>query len=393
MTSRKWCFTLNNPTEDDLARVSELVDVSPEPSVFRWIVGQLERGESGTPHLQGTVHFTSPVRLTGARTALGFPGGSPHLEPQRGDNEQARAYVAKPSGLDSPADEYSFEFGAPSSQGARTDLAAFEAGVREGRTLQELAQDHFGVLLKYPAGARLTHGLFNTAAAYRGPVEVRLFFSLCCSLSHACFSQVVVLFGASGAGKTRAVYDRAGDHALVYPVPEPTSRTFFDGYHDQPIILLDDFSCRWFPLTELLKLLDRYPHFLHTKGGSAARFPNFRPRPGLPTPVIYLTSNVAPWRWYRGVSTEQYRALLRRFSKILYYARGEGGFFPPPVEVDDQTVFNLWSGNAPDECSTTLVTLNRAPAGPYARASSPPAHCPSFESDHVVCSSCDEDSE
>lgn len=55
--SKHWCFTLNNHTDDD---IKMFTDVSS--SIVPKYVFQEEVGESGTPHLQGYICFTTKKR-------------------------------------------------------------------------------------------------------------------------------------------------------------------------------------------------------------------------------------------------------------------------------------------------------------------------------------------
>lgn len=50
--SRAWCFTLNNPLEDDLAQLTQIFDADDAKYVC-----QTETGEEGTVHLQGVVYY------------------------------------------------------------------------------------------------------------------------------------------------------------------------------------------------------------------------------------------------------------------------------------------------------------------------------------------------
>ena len=80
--SKHWCFTINNPTEED--------DVNPDD--FEYIIIAQEVGKDGTPHLQGYVVFKIRKYLTGAKKMF----LRAHLEIMRGTSEQAIHYCKKP---------------------------------------------------------------------------------------------------------------------------------------------------------------------------------------------------------------------------------------------------------------------------------------------------------
>lgn len=59
-TSRNWLFTLNNPTEDP----EEYLGAFFKKAKARFLIGQLERGENDTPHLQFALNMAEPCRQT-----------------------------------------------------------------------------------------------------------------------------------------------------------------------------------------------------------------------------------------------------------------------------------------------------------------------------------------
>lgn len=57
-----WCFTLNNYELDQMEQMEQVLKHK-----CRWYVFQEETGESGTPHLQGTICLEKKQRLTGLK--------------------------------------------------------------------------------------------------------------------------------------------------------------------------------------------------------------------------------------------------------------------------------------------------------------------------------------
>lgn len=96
MQSCRWCFTINNPTEEENERLSDLcADLRGNGIVY--IVYGREVGENGTPHLQGFIIFRSRKRLRGVRDVLGERG---HYEVARSDNVTASDYCKKDGDFD-----------------------------------------------------------------------------------------------------------------------------------------------------------------------------------------------------------------------------------------------------------------------------------------------------
>lgn len=133
--ARHWCFTVNNPEQP--------LDWSAVKGV-RYAVYQMESGESGTPHFQGYVEFSTQPRLAALKKIL----PTAHWEPRRGTRDQARAYCMKDeSRLDGP-----WEFGNwISGQGARSDLATAIESAKQGG-MKRLAEEHPVAYVKYHKG-------------------------------------------------------------------------------------------------------------------------------------------------------------------------------------------------------------------------------------------------
>jgi len=81
--TRSWCYTLNNYTEEERDGLRAL---SCAYNVFGY-----ERGDEGTPHLQGYIHFKEKKSLQAVKKVM----PRAHLEPRKGTVDQAVDYCKK----------------------------------------------------------------------------------------------------------------------------------------------------------------------------------------------------------------------------------------------------------------------------------------------------------
>lgn len=70
-------------------------------------------------------------------------------------------------------------------------------------------------------------------------------------------------WGKPGVGKTRYVWEKHG-HDVFCPI----SYKWWEGYDGHKVVLIDEFRADWCKFGELLKLLDRYPYRVESKGAS-----------------------------------------------------------------------------------------------------------------------------
>lgn len=270
--AKHWAFTINNYTEDDLARLRSHGNSLATAEIVGMVFG-LETGKSGTPHVQGHISF---VRRISASRVKRIVGSSAHCEIAR-NAHASWEYCTK---------EGSFEvFGTkPRGQGCRTDLEQVQAAIRDGNTIEQIQDDYFKTYARYPKAIEKYAQRFAPKRDWE--------------------TQVIVLWGATGTGKTRYVFDKVKEERLsLYVHP---GEQWFDGYHGQEVALFDDFNGSEFKLSYLLKVLDRYEMQVPVKGG----YVNWTPK------YIYLTSNKDPLNWYPNCWPEHKNALLRRITEI-----------------------------------------------------------------------------
>nr|QKV51232.1 putative replication associated protein [Crucivirus sp.] len=101
--NRKFCFVINNPTENDWIDLEEIE--------FRYLCFEQEIGESGTPHIQGYVHFKDAHTIRDLSKKLRRAA----IFIARGTAAQNRAYCSKDNNGTFQ------EFGEIPKQGQRND--------------------------------------------------------------------------------------------------------------------------------------------------------------------------------------------------------------------------------------------------------------------------------
>lgn len=297
--ARQWVFTVNNPTETG----EEFIQRLDATQFLIYAVFQKEVGEGGTPHYQGYVEFSKALRFNAAKRVI---HATAHIETRRGTRAQARDYATKDdTRVDGPWECGNWR---EAAQGRRVDLEAAISTLNENRNLNVVARNHPREWIRFHRGFE---SLFARTQPTRpiAPIEV------------------VLLYGKTGTGKTRAAFE---EHPDLYR-KAPDTR-WFDGYESQPVLLLDDFAGRAskMSLSYLLQLLDIYPIDVEVKGSY---------RPMLVRKII-VTTNIHPALWYDYTNRqEQQDALLRRFTQIFYFPK------PPlqPLAVDHNTFAQQWS--------------------------------------------------
>lgn len=273
MSGKNWCFTINNPTQNEQQISFCLQQVSG------YHIFQRERGEHGTEHYQGYVQFTSRKRLTQCKKL--FP--TAHWEMAKGTPQQNAAYCSK-----EPRISETVVYGQMSTQGARIDIEEFRDRILEGKTDRELIEDHAVQVAKFPKFIQFVRNTLWSPRTEKPTVK--------------CY------YGPSGSGKTRRAIEYQGfDNTYMVSRPDSGRPLWWDGYDPthHTTIIIDDFY-GWVPWSYLLRLLDRYPFQVEIKGGKI----HFN------SPNIFITSNQHPDKWYKNVPNDDLTPMLRRIDEI-----------------------------------------------------------------------------
>lgn len=236
------------------------------------IIGQERGDQEHTLHLQMYLYFQNPRAFSGVKKLL---GERYHIEKSNGTPDQNIAYCSK--------DGDYIEYGEKPQQGKRSDIKdtinRIEGGVRFDEVILSASSyqsaKHIELLMKYQ----------------KSPKPVK--------------RTIKWYYGSAGTGKTRSAIEEVGDDYWI----SGRNLKWWDGYYGQQTIIIDDFRADFCTFHELLRILDRYPYRVETKGSSLW----IQER----THTIIITSCYHPRCVYN--TREDIQQLLRRIDEIYIF--------------------------------------------------------------------------
>lgn len=226
--SRKYVFTINNPTGEDIVRVQELE--------CRYVIYGREVGESGTVHLQGFVYFDKKISRKKLSEAL------------------PRAYLDVANGTIDENVEYCSKDGDFVERGDKPI-----GGVGKKCTLKERAEKN----KKLMSGSLLSLVEQGEVAITQIPLLKRARMILAQETEKYTHTGVrgLWIYGPPRTGKSHYARTLSDDYYI-----KPQNK-WFDGYQGEHLIILDDFDTPC--LAHLLKIwADKYHCTGETKGGN-----------------------------------------------------------------------------------------------------------------------------
>ena len=295
--SRKWSFTLNNPTPAEKESIA-----NAEDRYTYCIVGN-EVGESGTPHLQGFIYFPSQVRMNTVKSVVGVRA---HVEMSRGTVKQNYDYCSKDKDFTEYGRRPAFQEEKGQAEKDRYKRAWALSTQGDMETLVEEMPDiairHYSTLKKIRMDAVSSRKLDNLSD----------------------FSGMHWYWGPSGTGKSHKARIENPDAYLK------DVNKWWCGYTDQETVILEDLDVRngeW--IIRFLKIwTDIYPFPADMKFGKMV----IRPK------KFIVTSNYHPDQiWTNGPDIEPVK---RRFNITHFSQLGIVGVHPPvppPQEEDEET--------------------------------------------------------
>lgn len=263
---RNWCFTWHY----DEPVTPDFFEAWVEGGNARYVVvGDEIAPTTGSKHYQGYVQWKNPRALGGLKKI----NKKIHWLVAIGNAEQNHVYSSK---------EFLFcEFGSPTAQGKRNDIASVRECLTSGGSMHDIVMETTSYQAARFGELFLRH--------YNGPKRNWV-------------PEVYWHWGPSGAGKTRSAFEQAPNAWM-----SAGTLKWWDGYNGQADVIIDDFRKDFCTFHELLRILDRYPYRVQIKGSSTE----------LLAKRIFITSCYHPQKVYD--TREDLQQLLRRITRVIHF--------------------------------------------------------------------------
>ena len=297
--SRKWMITVNNPVSCGLdhSSITEILHLF-NPDYFCLAD---EIASTGTYHTHIYLYSKSPIRFSTVKRR--FP--TAHIEKANGTALENRDYIRK-EGKWSDTDKTEtsvngtfVEFGTMPTAAEETAPKMYKLldDVKSGYTTTEIIHSNPGFAFK----ARDIDALRDTLLSDKYRAENR-------DIS------VHYLYGDSGTGKTRSIFDRH-DALDICRITDYGGKNGvrFDAYHGQNVLVFEEFHSQ-IPISAMLNYLDIYPVMLPAR---------YSDRVACYT-TVYITSNISLKKQYPDIQKrepETWKAFLRRIHTVTEYKR------------------------------------------------------------------------
>lgn len=262
--SRGWFMTCNNPTAEDWERI--------KTDNYQYICGQVEMGESGTPHIQFFIYYPTPR----PKPIKKYP----------------RCWIKKLKSVDGSVDYTTkgetriagpFQKGTKPAGGQRSDVHELGRDIMtEKLTFQQVMEQSPGFAIQYERGIRAMTNTFYTIRNTK--------------------PTVIWLYGPTGTGKSRYARTKHGEENCY---PKDETKWWYE-YTQQTAIIVDDFDGQW-PFRNFLKFLDPYRYIGQTKCGHI----------DINSPYIYITSDRQPRELLSYLSDYEMTQVNRRIDLVI----------------------------------------------------------------------------
>lgn len=297
--SRKWALVINNPHECGLSHdvITEIV-MKFFPDYFCLCD---EIATTGTYHTHIFIYSHSPIRFSTLKNR--FP--TAHIEKAYGAAVDNRDYILKSgkwendSKAETRIEGSFFEYGVLPAEKEENSpkMSRLLENIKEGKRTAEIIDDTPNFAFRI----RDIDVIRQTFLSDRFTTENR-------KLS------VSYIFGATGTGKTRGIYQKHNAQDIYRITNYRNGRgVSFDGYFGQDVLVFEEFNSQ-IPIEDMLNFLDIYPVYLPARyADKIACFTQ-----------VYITSNIPLAAQYKDVQIyrpETWQAFLRRIHTVTEYRK------------------------------------------------------------------------
>lgn len=224
--ARNWFLTINNPTDDDKRAALH--------HAAKYIIVGEEVGEQGTPHLHLYIEYTNAIRF-GKLKKL-FPRAN--IQKAAGTSAEAKNYLLKGHIIREEGDSKQI-------QGTRSDITQVKDLVKSGSSMRDIV---------------------DVASSYQS-IKVAEKMMVYYEPKRTWLPEVKWYYGPTGTGKTRTAYEELMEkYQDCYFAMD--SNAWWQGYDGHKGVIIDDIRKDFAKFHVLLRLFDRYPYQVETKGGS-----------------------------------------------------------------------------------------------------------------------------
>lgn len=271
--SKRWCLTVF----DDVWTPT----FTPEMAFAVWQRETCPR--TGRLHVHIYVRFIGRKRMSSVKNC--FARQDMHCEPARGSEEQATAYCEKDAGRAEVGARWGTYDANEGKQGRRSDLELIARRLRDGEPVRVIAEEHPGDFIRYHAGINAMFLQVAPVPAMERDV------------------QILVLWGATGTGKTHRIMHEYPNCYKARPGRDP-----WGNYRGEECVFFDEFDWSRWPLDDMKEYLDKWRVLLD------ARYNN---RYAAWTHVA-ICANSCPTTWYPNSDMPSVQALRRRIATCCY---------------------------------------------------------------------------
>lgn len=274
---RGWCFTDYQDTDVTLEEY-----VTRYEKYYYLVVGLETCPDTGRLHWQGCVEW---------KNARYFNGIKREFPKQHWGSRKAQGEIAYKAWDYCKKEGTFIECGKrPVGAGYRSDLDSMAGQLLNGATPHEILEDQGDKVIRVYGNVRRIHS--ELQAEERKKIERKF--------------KLLIFWGVPGAGKSKKARTMFPGQ---YYIKDRTK--WWDGYNDEPCIILDDFNpinISDYCFEEYLHLFDETPFKYQIKGGFGY----------LPSNTTFiLTSNIDPNLWFLDKPNRD--AFFRRVNSIEYF--------------------------------------------------------------------------